>query len=129
LLEFLEPDGASCRFSPTRPRPQRLWRSAAGCYYLIAGSGQYLGTYLGDGSSSPPVCWAMVFGALGALLIRKPLASIRRTFSRQVTRREAAEESDPELAIGTAKELFIEIICKAILEAAVPPKLTTCLQR
>jgi hypothetical protein len=35
--------------------------------------------------------------------------------SRQVTRMEEAVESDPELAIGTAKE-FIETICKTILD-------------
>jgi hypothetical protein len=35
--------------------------------------------------------------------------------SRQVTRMEEAIESDPELAIGTAKE-FIETMCKTILD-------------
>lgn len=35
--------------------------------------------------------------------------------SRQVTRMEEAVESDPELAIGTAKE-FVEAICKTVLE-------------
>lgn len=35
--------------------------------------------------------------------------------SRQVTRMEGAIETDPELAIGTAKE-FLETICKTILE-------------
>lgn len=36
--------------------------------------------------------------------------------TRQVTRMQAAIQSDPELAIGTAKE-FVETICKTILDA------------
>jgi hypothetical protein len=43
--------------------------------------------------------------------------------TQQVTRMEAAVESDPELAIGTAKE-FVETICKTILVelGEAPPK-------
>ena len=37
--------------------------------------------------------------------------------SRQVTRMEEAVESDPDLAVGTAKE-FIETVCKTILDRA-----------
>ena len=52
-----------------------------------------------------------------------PAASLRTTFQRsdasyvvqQITRMEAAVEEDPDLAIGTAKEL-IETCCKTILD-------------
>lgn len=44
-----------------------------------------------------------------------PLAD-QEFLSRQITRMEAAVESDPELAIGTAKE-FVESCCKTVLHA------------
>jgi AbiJ N-terminal domain 3/Abortive infection C-terminus len=54
---------------------------------------------------------------MGAVLVDQARAlstDLGEYVSRQVTRMEAAIESDPELAIGTAKE-FLETICKTIL--------------
>lgn len=64
-----------------------------------------------------------VFSARSSLTVPKPLGQITKhvmagdvTYvAQQITRMESAIDSDPELAIGTAKEL-IETACKTVLE-------------
>ena len=55
----------------------------------------------------------MLGAALGGFAHRIAARVDSAYISRQVTRMEEAAESDPELAIGTAKE-FIETICRTI---------------
>ncbi len=57
-----------------------------------------------------------IIGTPGLLAAKKTLSGSDPTYvAQQITRMEAAVDSDPELAIGTAKEL-IETCCKTILK-------------
>ncbi len=66
-----------------------------------------------------------VYAARSPLAVPTSLRQVERTaliadrdyLSRQITRMEAAIEADPDLAIGTAKEL-VETCCKTVLAAA-----------
>jgi len=70
----------------------------------ISGKPVYMGSYVGV-SLTPGVASA-----------RKKLAIVNASYvAQQVTRMEAAVDSDPELAIGTAKEL-VETVCKTVMD-------------
>jgi len=58
-----------------------------------------------------------ITGSASALLSTKPIVEILNVeyVTQQITRMERSIVSDPELAIGTAKE-FVETICKTILQ-------------
>ncbi len=69
--------------------------------------------------------WAGESRSLAGTAALPAVRSARETFNadyilRQITRMEAGVETDPALAIGTAKEL-VESTCKAILEARSVP--------
>ena len=114
LLEFL----AQLVHPVVRPDPTEARRIVEDINALLRPDGWQL-TQAADISGKPVFKPALVHhGADTALRAAHVVAATVDTayISRQVTRMEQAVDTDPELAIGTAKE-FLETVCKTILDS------------